>query len=86
MRLSKDKVQLYFQIQLSFFFVGFFLLISFTTMERESYGEDIANTETEKSDRSDEDDYDDSFINDDGDLAVFSASPISHEGKFKYLC
>lgn len=80
MRLSKDKVQLYFQIQLSFF------LISFTTMERESYGEDIANTETEKSDRSDEDDYDDSFINDDGDLAVFSASPISHEGKFKYLC
>ncbi|KEH29262.1 FKBP-type peptidyl-prolyl cis-trans isomerase [Medicago truncatula] len=50
-----------------------------TMDESESYGEDIANTETEKSDRSDEDDYDDSFINDDGDLAVFSASPISHE-------
>jgi FK506-binding nuclear protein len=55
-------------------------------MERESYGEDIADTETEKSVHSDEDDYDDSFIDDDSDPAVFSPSPISNEGKFKYLC
>lgn len=71
---------------MSFFFVGFCFLISFTTMERESYGEDIADTETEKNDHSDEDDYEDSFIDDDGDLAVFPPSPISNEGKFKYLC
>ncbi|GKV24935.1 hypothetical protein SLEP1_g34472 [Rubroshorea leprosula] len=37
--------------------------------ELESYGEDIADTETEKSDHSDEDDYEDSFIDDDDDRA-----------------
>lgn len=84
MCLLKDKRHLY--IQLSFFFLGFFFLFSFTTMERESYGEDIADTETERSDHSDEDDYDDSFIDDDGDPAVFPPSPISNEGTLKYLC
>jgi hypothetical protein len=68
------------------FLCGFLFLVSFTTMERESYGEDIADTETEKSVHSDEDAYDDSFIDDDNDPAVFSPSPISNEGKFKYLC
>lgn len=83
MCLSKDEIQLY--IHLSFFFVGFFFLISFTTMKRESYGEDIADTETERSDHSDEDDYDDSFIDDGGDTG-FPQSPISNEGTFKCLC
>lgn len=49
-------------------------------MERESYGEDIANTETERSDCSDEDDYEDSFIDDDADPEVYPPSPISNEG------
>lgn len=54
-------------------------------MKRESYGEDIADTETDKSDYSDEDDYDDSFIDDDGDPKVFPPSPVSTEGTFKYF-
>lgn len=45
---------------------------------RESYGEDIADTETEKSNDYSEEDYEDSFI-DDGDLEVFPSSPISGE-------
>ncbi|CAI8600531.1 unnamed protein product [Vicia faba] len=49
-----------------------------TMDESESYGEDIADTETERSEHSDEDDYDDSFIDDDGDT-VFPPSPISNQ-------
>ncbi|CAK8575267.1 unnamed protein product [Lathyrus sativus] len=49
-----------------------------TMDESESYGEDIADTETERSDHGDEDDYDDSFIDDGGDT-VFLQSPISNE-------
>ena len=49
-------------------------------MARESYGEDIADTETEKSNgNGEEDDYEDSFI-DDGDLKVFPSSPDSSDG------
>ncbi|WJX29422.1 peptidylprolyl isomerase [Trifolium repens] len=55
-----------------------------TLDESESYGEDIADTETEKSVHSDEDDYDDSFIDDDSDPAVFSPSPISNEEDASY--
>ncbi|KAJ7949697.1 Peptidylprolyl isomerase [Quillaja saponaria] len=46
--------------------------------ESESYGEDIADTETERSHCSDEDKYDDSFI-DDTDPEIFSQSPISSD-------
>ncbi|XP_045829995.1 peptidyl-prolyl cis-trans isomerase FKBP43-like isoform X4 [Trifolium pratense] len=55
-----------------------------TLDESESYGEDIADTENEKSAHSDEDDYDDSFIDDDGDLEVFPPSPISNEEDASY--
>ena len=55
-----------------------------TIDESESYGEDIADTETEKTDHSDEDDYDDSFIDDDGDPEVFPPSPISNEADTSY--
>nr|XP_034916830.1 peptidyl-prolyl cis-trans isomerase FKBP43-like isoform X5 [Populus alba] len=45
--------------------------------ETESYGEDIADTETEKSaNGSDEDEYEDSFINDDEDPEIMSPSTI----------
>lgn len=44
-------------------------------MERESYGEDIAESETQRSDNS-EDKYEDSFIDDD-DLEVLSPSFVS---------
>lgn len=48
--------------------------------DSESYGEDIADTETEKSnDHGEEDDYEDSFI-DDGELEVFPSSPVSSDG------
>ncbi|XP_061358523.1 peptidyl-prolyl cis-trans isomerase FKBP43-like [Gastrolobium bilobum] len=47
--------------------------------DSESYGEDIADTETERSNHSDEDEYEDSFIDDDGDPVVFPSSPISNE-------
>ncbi|TKY68075.1 Peptidyl-prolyl cis-trans isomerase FKBP43 [Spatholobus suberectus] len=47
--------------------------------DSESYGEDIAETETERSDNSDEDKYEDSFIDDDGVPEVFPPSPISNE-------
>lgn len=50
--------------------------------DTESYGEDIANTETEESDRhSDKDEYEDSFI-DDGDPMV---SPPSPDGVLKEM-
>ncbi|KAA8520516.1 hypothetical protein F0562_014772 [Nyssa sinensis] len=49
--------------------------------DSDSYGEDIANTDTEKeSHPSDEDKYEDSFIDDD-DVEVFPPSPISN-GRF----
>lgn len=45
----------------------------------ETYGEDIANTETEESDQNtDEDKYEGSFIDDD-ELEVFSRSPVSSD-------
>ncbi|XP_057445296.1 peptidyl-prolyl cis-trans isomerase FKBP43-like isoform X2 [Lotus japonicus] len=48
--------------------------------DSESYGIDIANTQSERSENSDEDDtYDDSFIDDDNDPEVFSPSPISNK-------
>ncbi|XP_059624334.1 peptidyl-prolyl cis-trans isomerase FKBP43-like isoform X2 [Cornus florida] len=48
--------------------------------DTDSYGQDIANTETEESNhRSDEDEYDDSFI-DDSDPKVFPHSPVSSDG------
>ncbi|XP_059651547.1 peptidyl-prolyl cis-trans isomerase FKBP43-like [Cornus florida] len=48
--------------------------------DTDSYGEDIANTETEESNhRSDEDEYDDSFI-DDSDAKVIPHSPVSSDG------
>ncbi|XP_014520860.1 peptidyl-prolyl cis-trans isomerase FKBP43-like isoform X2 [Vigna radiata var. radiata] len=47
--------------------------------DSESYGEDIADTETEKSDYSDEDGYDDSFIDDDIVPEASSPSLISKE-------
>lgn len=47
--------------------------------ESESYGEDIGDTDTERSgDRNDEDEYEDSFI-DDGDPEVAPPSPSSDE-------
>lgn len=47
--------------------------------DTESYGEDIGNTETDASDHSsDEDGYDDSFI-DDGNPDVFPTSPVSND-------
>ncbi|THF99755.1 hypothetical protein TEA_005392 [Camellia sinensis var. sinensis] len=47
--------------------------------DTDSYGEDIANSETERSTHcSDEDEYEDSFI-DDGNVEVFPASPISND-------
>jgi len=52
-------------------------------MQSESYGEDIADTETERSDYSDEDGYEDSFIDDDIVPEASSPSLISKEGKFK---
>ncbi|KAK2997516.1 hypothetical protein RJ639_025338 [Escallonia herrerae] len=52
----------------------------FLTGLRESYGVDIANTESEESNHStDEDEYEDSFIND-GDPETLSRSPISSSG------
>lgn len=48
-------------------------------MSRESYGEDIADTDTQRSYDSDEDGYEDSFI-DDGDPKLFPSSPVSSGG------
>ncbi|XP_074349064.1 peptidyl-prolyl cis-trans isomerase FKBP43-like isoform X3 [Apium graveolens] len=47
----------------------------------ESYGVDIANSENEESvAQTDEDEYEDSFINDDDDLEVLPPSPVSNDG------
>lgn len=61
------------------FFLQVFLYFSFTVMTREPCGEDIADTETERSEDSDEDDYEDSFIDDD-DPEVYPPSLISDGG------
>ncbi|BBG97422.1 FKBP-like peptidyl-prolyl cis-trans isomerase family protein [Prunus dulcis] len=45
----------------------------------ESYGEDIADSETQRSVNSEEDKYDDSFIDDD-DPEVYPSSPVSDSG------
>ncbi|KAK4269564.1 hypothetical protein QN277_022705 [Acacia crassicarpa] len=50
-----------------------------TIEESESYGEDIANTETDRSDCSDEDEYEGSFIDDDANPDVYPESPSSSE-------
>lgn len=55
-------------------FYGYFY-VSFTMMTSESYGEDIADTDTQRSCDSDEDAYEDSFI-DDGDLEAIIFSPV----------
>lgn len=54
------------------------LHVFFTLSARESYGEDIADTDTQRSDCS-EDEYEDSFI-DDNDLEIFPPSPIFCSG------
>lgn len=48
-------------------------------MAREPNGEDIADTETERSEDSNEDEYEDSFIDDD-EPDVYAPSPISDGG------
>ncbi|KAK9199889.1 hypothetical protein WN944_015082 [Citrus x changshan-huyou] len=59
--------------------------IVFPYAERESYGEDIADTETERSTgHSDEDKYDDSFIND-ADLEIIPPSPVSGGGEIEEI-
>ncbi|CAJ1978227.1 unnamed protein product [Sphenostylis stenocarpa] len=61
---------------------GYYLATACTTNlidNSESYGEDIADTETERSDYSDEDEYEDSFIDDDIVPEASSPSPISKE-------
>lgn len=58
---------------------GLCLFSSFTIIARESFGEDIVDTETERSTgHSDEDKYEDSFI-DDSDPKLFSPSPLSDD-------
>lgn len=53
--------------------------------ESESYGEDIADTETERSTgHSDEDKYDDSFIND-ADVDIIPPSPVSGGGEIEEI-
>lgn len=56
-------------------------------IQRESYGEDIANSETRESDRcSDEDEYEDSFINDDEPEPVTPSPVSSNQGILTVLC
>lgn len=62
----------------AFFFAFFF---SFTIFLSESYGEDIAATESERS--SDDEDYGGSFIND-GDPGAYSASSGSMDEGMLY--
>ena len=47
-------------------------------MAREPCGEDIADTETDLSENSDEDEYENSFIDDD-EPEVYPSSPISND-------
>lgn len=61
------------------FWNGIVSIFSFTIIARESYGEDIADTETERSTgHSDEDKYEGSFI-DDSDPKLFPPSPLSDD-------
>lgn len=54
-------------------------------MPRESYGEDIADSETQRSVNSEEDKYDDSFIDDDDpEPEVYPSSPVSDSGGTRY--
>ncbi|MBA0683961.1 hypothetical protein Goari_025581 [Gossypium aridum] len=50
---------------------------------RESYGEDIAETKTERSDKSEESEYGGSFIDDDDPEFVSSSQEFSGEGRRK---
>ena len=52
------------------------LCVSFKMMSRESFGEDIADSDTESSPNSEDEEDDDSFI-DDGDIEVFPSAPVS---------
>ncbi|XP_074355243.1 peptidyl-prolyl cis-trans isomerase FKBP43-like isoform X2 [Apium graveolens] len=59
---------------------GFYTCVDrgFHADDSESYGEDIANSENEESVlQSDEDEYEDSFIDDDDNLEVLPPSPVS---------
>lgn len=59
---------------------------SFTMIVRESFGEDIAGTDTERS--NDEDEYEGSFIDDD-DPELFSPSPspsLNDAGTSPFTC
>ncbi|XP_019465465.1 PREDICTED: peptidyl-prolyl cis-trans isomerase FKBP43-like isoform X1 [Lupinus angustifolius] len=61
---------------------GYYLSSSFSNptnhhSEEESFGEDIANTESDNS--ADDDDYDDSFIDDQDHPQVFPPSPLSSQ-------
>lgn len=65
-------------IHLSGYFLGSSRHNNVNDDNTESYGEDIANTDTQSSEYADEDKYEDSFINDE-DPEVFSPSLISNE-------
>ncbi|MBA0857663.1 hypothetical protein Goshw_015371 [Gossypium schwendimanii] len=60
-----------------------FLLFTLTMLVRESYGEDIAETKTERSDKSEESEYGGSFIDDDDPEFVSSSQEFSGEGRRK---
>ncbi|PON59959.1 Peptidyl-prolyl cis-trans isomerase, FKBP-type [Trema orientale] len=48
--------------------------------ESDSFGEDIADTETDSSEFDNSDDYDDEFIDDDDDLELYPPSPVPNSG------
>lgn len=59
------------------------ILFSLIMLARESYGEDIDNTESEAFDNNDDEYEYDSFIDDDDDPEIFPDSPVS-EGESMY--
>ncbi|KAH1090961.1 hypothetical protein J1N35_018218 [Gossypium stocksii] len=61
-----------------------FLLFTLTVLVRESYGEDIAETKTERSDKSEESEYGCSFIDDDDLEFVPSSQEFSGEGRHNH--
>ena len=71
---------LIFKFLIRFKLLVSFLLFPLTMLLRESYGVDIAETETERSQNSEESEYGGSFINDDDDPQVFPSSPESSTG------
>ena len=71
---------LIFMFRICFKLLVSFLLFPLTMLLRESYGEDIAETETEKSENSEVSEYDGSFINVDEDPQIFPSSPESSAG------